>query len=225
CSPGRALDGALAVTVSPDGRSVYATGSVNDAVAAFDRGEDGTLAQKSGPAGCISGTGAGACADGSGLGGAGSVVVTPDGRSAYVGAVVPGALSVFDRRPAGSSLAPNATGPRLSGLKLSKKRFHAASVGPRIAFRGGVRVSYRLSKPAAVSFRVESARPGRRHGYRTLRGHLVRRGQAGRNATRFRGPLAGRRLPAGRYRLRAVATDADGNTSHPKHRRFRVVRR
>ncbi|MBA2523957.1 MAG: beta-propeller fold lactonase family protein [Solirubrobacterales bacterium] len=59
CSPGRALDGALAVTVSPDGRSVYATGSVNDAVAAFDRGADGTLAQKSGPAGCISETGAG----------------------------------------------------------------------------------------------------------------------------------------------------------------------
>jgi DNA-binding beta-propeller fold protein YncE len=97
CSPGTALSGALSVTVSPDGKSVYVASLLSDAVAVLDRGADGTLTQKPGTAGCISETGtAGLCVAGRALDGAASVTVSPDGKSAYV-ASAPGGLAVLDR--------------------------------------------------------------------------------------------------------------------------------
>jgi hypothetical protein len=123
------------------------------------------------------------------------------------------------------------TEPLLSALSLSPARFRAAASGPSIAARVGSRVSYRLSEAAAVLFRVEQARPGRRAGgrcvkprrsnrrarrcirYVTLRGSFSHQGGAGANGLRFRGRLRARKLRPGRYRLRAVATDAAGNRS------------
>jgi DNA-binding beta-propeller fold protein YncE len=97
CADGTALDGALSVTVSPDGANVYATAGDSDAVAVFDRAGDGTLTQKAGTAGCISDTGAGGCVDGTALALATSVTVSPDGQSAYVSSGGSDAVAVFDR--------------------------------------------------------------------------------------------------------------------------------
>jgi DNA-binding beta-propeller fold protein YncE len=90
CERGDALEGAQAITVSPDGQNAYVAAENSDAVAVFDRAGDGTLIQKRGRAGCISDTGAGRCRDGTALdvfagdGAALSVAVSPDEKSAYV---------------------------------------------------------------------------------------------------------------------------------------------
>ena len=99
CTDGKALDGALSVTVSPDGASAYAASQFSDAVAVFDRNTTtGALTQKPGTAACISETGTGgACTDGVALAAASSVTVSPDGTSAYVASVSDDAVAVFDR--------------------------------------------------------------------------------------------------------------------------------
>lgn len=135
------------------------------------------------------------------------------------------------------------TKPVLSSMTLSPKRFRAASSGPSISARVGTKVSYAASEKAVVRFRVQRALRGRRVGgrcvrptranrskrrctrYRTLRGAFSHRGSAGPNSFRFSGRLRGRKLRPGRYRLRAVATDAAGNRSPRKHVGFRIVRR
>jgi DNA-binding beta-propeller fold protein YncE len=227
-------------------------------VAVFDRAADGTLAQKPGTAGCISDTG-GACGDGTALDGAQAVTVSPDGGSAYVAATTSDAVAVFDRElplppppaplppapslPAPSPPSADTTSPLLSALSLSPSRFRAAARGSSIAARVGSSVSYTLSGPAAVRFRVERALVGRRVGgrcvqptrsnrrarrctrYRTLRGSFSHRGGTGRNKFTFTGRLRGRKLRAALYRLRAVASDPAGNRSRPQRARFRILRR
>jgi hypothetical protein len=70
------------------------------------------------------------------------------------------------------------------------------------------------------------ARTGSPCRYRSrLRGHFLHHGQAGVNAVRFTGRLAGKRLPAGRYRLTAQARHhRTGKLSVPVAERFRVAR-
>jgi Lactonase, 7-bladed beta-propeller len=68
CADGRALDGAIAAAVSPDGKNVYVTSRVSDAVAVFARNTaTGALSQLSGTSGCVSEGGLGGCAVGRGL--------------------------------------------------------------------------------------------------------------------------------------------------------------
>jgi DNA-binding beta-propeller fold protein YncE len=103
CADATGLDGAFGVTVSPDGRNVYAASQFSDAVTVFDRDAAGALTQKPLTAGCVSDAGsAGACADGTALDGARSVVVSPDGRSVNAAADDSSAVSVFDRGPDGA---------------------------------------------------------------------------------------------------------------------------
>jgi hypothetical protein len=89
----------------------------------------------------------------------------------------------------------------------------ADHTAPRIARLGlrrrGRAVRYRLSEPARVTLTL------RRRGKTRLR--VTRDGLAGRNAVKLR------RLPPGRYRLRAVARDAAGNTSAPVRRTVRIT--
>jgi DNA-binding beta-propeller fold protein YncE len=59
----------------------------------------GDLTQPAGTAGCISETGAGPCADGHGLDGAGAVAVSPDGKSVYVASFGSDAVARFNRAP------------------------------------------------------------------------------------------------------------------------------
>ena len=69
CQDGTALDGTSGVATSPDGKSVYVTSELSDAVAVFDRDPaTGALTQKPGTAGCVSDDGTGGlCQDGTAL--------------------------------------------------------------------------------------------------------------------------------------------------------------
>ncbi len=108
CVDGVALDQARAVTISPDGESVYV--AAGDAVAVFDRDPDtGELTQKAGTDGCISETGSGgSCADGVALTSASSVAVSPDGENAYTASTTSGAVSIFNRDPGTGELTQKA---------------------------------------------------------------------------------------------------------------------
>jgi DNA-binding beta-propeller fold protein YncE len=80
CADGRALDGAQAVAVSPDGAHVYVGAQTSDAITGFARSAtNGALSQLAGMAGCITETSTPRCADGRGLDGPASVAVSGDG--------------------------------------------------------------------------------------------------------------------------------------------------
>ena len=101
------------MTVSADGANVYvatgfdrrmdepgAAGAFEaSGVAVFARNRSsGALRQLGGRAGCISETGTnGACRDGTGLWGASSVALSPDGRFAYAPGFFASAVTVFGR--------------------------------------------------------------------------------------------------------------------------------
>jgi len=106
CTDGRGLGGADAVTVSPDGRSVYVASFTGDAVVIFDRSRStGALVQKVGPAGCIAASQGSDChPNGRGLKGAEGVTISPDGKSVYVGAPIGNAVAVFKRNRATGKL-------------------------------------------------------------------------------------------------------------------------
>jgi DNA-binding beta-propeller fold protein YncE len=128
CLPATALNGAASVTVSPDGRNAYVASDFSDAVAVFDRESDGTLVQKPGPAGCISDTGAGRCADGTGLLGATGVTVSPDGESAYVAS---------RRQRRGSRVRPHPE--RQADPEIRRRGLHFGVRGRRLRQRDGTR--------------------------------------------------------------------------------------
>jgi DNA-binding beta-propeller fold protein YncE len=107
CRDGEALDGALDVAVSADGKSVYVASQLSDAVAVFDRDPaTGELRQKAGTAGCSSDNGL--CSEGKGLDGALSVAVSADGESLYVASTNSDAVAIFDRDLASGALSQKA---------------------------------------------------------------------------------------------------------------------
>ena len=99
CADGRALEGALAVRISRDGRNAYVAASASNALAVFSRdAKTGALRQLAGKAGCVSETGTnGVCRDGTGLWGASAVALSPDGRFAYAPGFFASAVTVFGR--------------------------------------------------------------------------------------------------------------------------------
>ncbi len=107
CAFGKAFSGPDSVAVSPDGRSVYVGADGSDAVSVFDRAADGSLTQKAGSAGCISGLpSGGACAKGIGLDGIISVAVSHDGTNVYTaGYSGRGAFVAVLRRAADGTLS------------------------------------------------------------------------------------------------------------------------
>ncbi|MGH3103497.1 MAG: lactonase family protein [Gaiellaceae bacterium] len=99
CADGRALEGALAVKVSRDGRNAYVAASASNAIAIFARDpRSGALRQLAGKAGCVSETGTnGSCRDVAGLWGASAIALSPDGRHAYAPGFFSSAVVVFAR--------------------------------------------------------------------------------------------------------------------------------
>ncbi len=87
------------MTVSPDGKSVYAASRESVAVARLIRNPTtGAISQPAGTAGCVSEDGTGTCADGHGLlSTPSSVAVAPDGKSVYVASGL--AVARFNRAP------------------------------------------------------------------------------------------------------------------------------
>ncbi len=124
CATATGLRGVDGITVSPDGKNVYAAARESNAVVAFTRdAETGQLSS----VGCVSNTGHdGACTDATALDGAGDIVVAPDGRTVYVTAHKINAITVLARdaetgvlTPAGCFMdAPPEGGPckKLDGI-------------------------------------------------------------------------------------------------------------
>lgn len=122
--------------------------------------------------------------------------------------------------------------PKLSRLKVT----------PR-AGKGARKVTYRLSKQAKVTLKVERVAKGRRVAGKCrkqtprnmkrrackrtvkVRGRVVRNGKAGFNRAKLPARLAGPKLAPGRYRLVAVAVDSTGKRSAAVKRGFRVKKR
>jgi DNA-binding beta-propeller fold protein YncE len=100
CADGRALNFPSRLTVSPDGKSLYAAVQSSNAVAHLNRNATtGALTQPAGTAGCVSETGAGPCANGHALSGPLGVGISPDGKSVYVASFDSYAVSLFKRAP------------------------------------------------------------------------------------------------------------------------------
>jgi hypothetical protein len=132
----------------------------------------------------------------------------------------------------------NAGPPALRSLALRPNRVLAA----RAAARKGATISYSLSQPAKVSFRVDHGLLGRRsrgkcrkptrrnrrgrpcRRYKRMRGGLEQNGVTGANSLRFNGRLRGKRLKAGHYRLVAAASGFAGRSNRAT-RYFRIKAR
>ena len=88
CGDVRALAGASAIVVSPDGLHVYVAAAAAGAVTSFARQPNGSLVQLLGIAGCATTTLTPGCASAPSLAGADAIAISPDGRFLYVGAAL-----------------------------------------------------------------------------------------------------------------------------------------
>ena len=100
CADGNALVGPVALTISQNGKSLYAVSETSNAVTAFARDtKTGVLTQLAGTNGCVSenGTG-GTCADGVAITEPRGVVLTRNAKSAYVTSNTSDAVAAFARK-------------------------------------------------------------------------------------------------------------------------------
>ena len=98
CLDGRALLGADALAISPDGAIVYAAAKDVDAVAVLQRDPTtGALSQQAGLTGCIRLSGGLGCATARSLAQPSALVIAPGGRDLYVASASGNAISVLQR--------------------------------------------------------------------------------------------------------------------------------
>jgi 6-phosphogluconolactonase (cycloisomerase 2 family) len=104
CTPIVGLKGATDVTISQDGKHVYATGDASNAVAMFNRDKKtGALTQAAIPDGCWSQTGQDGstgpivCRQGRGLNGVNGIAMPADGKFVYVTSSNSNAIALFSR--------------------------------------------------------------------------------------------------------------------------------
>jgi DNA-binding beta-propeller fold protein YncE len=98
CGFGRAMQAPEGLDVSPDGQNVYVAAFQTGAIDVFDRdAETGVVTQKPGERGCVAPAKVHGCSLGRALGGAGSLVVSPDGRNVYSTSQFGSAVDVFRR--------------------------------------------------------------------------------------------------------------------------------
>jgi hypothetical protein len=126
-------------------------------------------------------------------------------------------------------------------FNVGPPRLRRLAVRPaRLRPRKRTKISYELTQPAQVRFRVERGLLGRRtrgkcrrptrrnrrgrpcRRYKRFRGSFAQRGVLGANSLRFNGRVSGRRLRAGHYRVVAVASGFAGSSPRAT-RRFRVI--
>ncbi len=186
-APGSPVDGADAVAVSPDGKSVYVTSATAGTLTTFAAAtaSGGQLTYGS----CVSDDGdGGACADapGSPLQGAAGVAVNAQGTAVYATAFGAGTVTHFFRTgvSTGGSGATGGSGsggsgsgtpgsgggstttPTLTSLAITPHAFVASPGGPSVivlpSSRRGGKVAYQLDVAAAVRFVIQHPVPGRR---------------------------------------------------------------
>jgi DNA-binding beta-propeller fold protein YncE len=105
CAAAIALGAPDSVTVSADGRNVYATSLASNAVVVLARNSStGALSQLGNGTGCIVNAATSGCTTGRALDGPDIVAVSGDGKSVYVGAFAGSALAVFSRDPSTGAL-------------------------------------------------------------------------------------------------------------------------
>ncbi|HEY1853469.1 MAG TPA: YncE family protein [Solirubrobacterales bacterium] len=98
CAFGRAMQAPEGIAVSPDGSSAYVTAFQTGAIDVLQLNrKTGGLEQKPGRLGCVAPKSVPGCTLGRALGGAGSAVVSPDGRNVYSTAFTSNAVDVFRR--------------------------------------------------------------------------------------------------------------------------------
>jgi DNA-binding beta-propeller fold protein YncE len=110
---GRGLGGAVAISVSSDGKSVYVAASASDAVAVFDRdATSGALTQRAGAEGCTVNEPSADIATCNNTARAldqpRGVVVSPDREVVYVTAFASDAIAAFDRNTGNGALTQKA---------------------------------------------------------------------------------------------------------------------
>jgi len=132
---------------------------------------------------------------------------TDSGSGDCVGPAAPAPAA----RPAAAS-PRDALAPRLSLVKLSRKRFRVG--------RRGILIGFTLSEPATATFRIDRKRKGRLRRVGTFK----RKAAKGRKRVRFRGRIGKRKLRPGLYRLTITLTDQAGNRSRPKRLFFRILK-
>lgn len=149
----------------------------------------------------------------------------------------------------GGGVAADVTRPGVSRLRLARSRFRvgpkstATTAQARRRTAAGTTVLFTLSERATLRFTIARVLTGRRSGSRCVkptarlrrarrcdrfvtRGALTRRAlEPGARRVAFSGRIGRRALPAGRYRMSVVATDAAGNRSAARRVTFTVVRR
>lgn len=150
---------------------------------------------------------------------------TPPGGP--LGPAPPGAPPVAAPRPRPPGASRGARPLTLTGLTLSPSAFAPARKGPTVSRSGraGALLTFRLSRPATVRFRVLGATAGhsrRAHAIEQEWGRFAVRGRRGLNRLRFTGRVRGRALPASAYRLGAQAIAAGGRASPPASVDFRI---
>ena len=195
CADGHGLDGANAVAVSPDGKSVYVASYASDAVVRLNRNTTtGAITQPAGTAGCISETGAGPCADGHALDGAYAVAVSPDGKSVYVASYGSDAVARLNRntttgaitQPAGTAgcISETGAGPCADGHGLDGAVLGGGEPGRKERLRRLRRQRRRGAPQPQHDHRGDHpARRDRRLRQRDGGGALRRRPRARRRAT------------------------------------------
>ncbi len=126
--------------------------------------------------------------------------------------------------------AADRTAPRISGLRMSHRRFAVGRRNtPRSAARTrrGTAFIFRLSENARVTITIKRKLGGRGKRTRLVKAATLVRPhpEAGPNRIPYTGRVRGRALRPGRYRATVRAVDRAGNRSKPKRTAFTIARR
>jgi DNA-binding beta-propeller fold protein YncE len=211
CRQGVGVAGTADVSLSPDGRTLYA--ATGGGIAVFDRAADGRLSQPALPDGCVSDYGFGgpaACLRTSGVAFSISIAVSPDGRSVYSASQNLGTVAAFAREV--QSDVATAPVEALPGAQPQTSVVTRTDVVTRTVSKLAVSLSshsVKAKRGKAFSVTYVSTAPGSatldvlKSGRRVL-------SMKGSAAKRFK---VTKKLAKGRYALKLTVLGADGQTA------------
>jgi DNA-binding beta-propeller fold protein YncE len=144
CANGHALTGAVALAMSPNGKSLYVAANTGNAVVRLKRDPvTGALTELAGAGACISENGAGPCANGHALVGPLWLTVSSDGESVYTASHTSNAVVGFKRNTTAGANHGKITEPPGTGACISE-------TGAGVCANG-----HALSSPLSVEVSVD----------------------------------------------------------------------